>query len=91
MALDRVASSVTLAVAVVGLVLPNGAQSAPAAWLTRPFPKSDVLLVAGGCGPGFHRDAYGYCVPNGRVCPPGYRLGPYGRRCVPAGVPLQHL
>jgi len=35
MALDRVASSVTLAVAVVGLVLPNGAQSAPAAWLTR--------------------------------------------------------
>jgi hypothetical protein len=31
MALDRVASSVTLAVAVVGLVLPNGAQSAPAA------------------------------------------------------------
>jgi hypothetical protein len=61
------------------------------------FAKSDVILVAGGCGVGFHRGPYGYCVPNGpvvappvvvapRVCPPGYYLGPHGRRCWPVGV-----
>jgi hypothetical protein len=90
MALNRTALSVTLAAALLGVVPPDAAQSAPAAWLPRPFPKSDVLLVAQGCGPGLHRDRYGYCVPNGPVvlppaCPPGYRLGPYGRRCVPVG------
>ena len=26
------------------------------------FAKSDVILVAGGCGVGFHRGPYGYCV-----------------------------
>jgi hypothetical protein len=57
---------------------------------------ADVILVAGGCGAGFHRGAYGYCVPNGpmvgppvavgpHACPPGYYLGPHGRRCWPMG------
>ena len=27
---------------------------------------SDTILVAQGCGPGFHRGAYGRCYPNGR-------------------------
>ena len=52
-----------------------------------------IVLVRGGCGPGFHRrrwiDRFGRwhigCVPNHpvrRFCPPGMRLqtwrGPYG-------------
>ncbi|MBY0382111.1 MAG: hypothetical protein K2W78_09370 [Xanthobacteraceae bacterium] len=44
---------------------------------------TDVIKVAGGCGPGFHRGPYGGCVPNRgpivRRCPPGFRIGPYGR------------
>lgn len=27
---------------------------------------SDTILVAQGCGPGFHRGAMGRCIPNGR-------------------------
>ena len=26
---------------------------------------SDVIRVAGGCGPGMHRGPYGHCRPNG--------------------------
>jgi hypothetical protein len=65
MALNRTALSVMLAAALLDVVPPNAARSALATWLPRPFPKSDVLLVAQGCGPGLHRDRYGYCVPNG--------------------------
>ena len=42
---------------------------------------SDSLLikVAEGCGPG------GHCHPFAvnRACPPGYHLGPEGKRCWP--------
>jgi hypothetical protein len=47
-----------------------------------------VVLVAGGCGPGFHRGPYGHCVPNAPVPywqGPGWRYyngcwrGPNGR------------
>ena len=85
-------SPLRLGVALVGLMLPYTANAAPAATTSEQFGKSGVLLVAGGCGAGFHRGAYGYCVPNGpvvvapQVCPPGYRLGPYGRRCLPVGA-----
>jgi hypothetical protein len=35
--------------------------------------------VAQGCGPGFHRGAYGRCVRNrAPVC--AWRIGPHGRR-----------
>jgi hypothetical protein len=36
------------------------------AFSTLPIPNqsSNVMLVAGGCGPGFHRDPYGGCRPN---------------------------
>ena len=56
---------------------------------------SDIILVRGFCGLGFHRGPYGYCIRNGTVpvvvapavpvvvapmvCPYGYYLGPYGR------------
>jgi hypothetical protein len=75
--------------------LPYARHAAPAVSVSREFAKSDVILVAGGCGVGFHRGPYGYCVPNGpgappvvvgpRACPPGYYLGPHGRRCWPMG------
>ena len=45
-----------------------------------------TVLVEGGCGRDFHRDGRGYCRPNYRewervrACPPGWHLGPEGRR-----------
>jgi hypothetical protein len=49
--------------------------------------KSDagVTRVAEGCGPGMWRGPGGRCHPmaHGRFCPPGYHLGPEGRRCWP--------
>ncbi len=75
-------SQLTVGAALLGLMLTCAAHATPVASVSGQIVKSDVLLVAGGCGAGFHRGAYGYCVPNGpvvvgpRVCPPGYRLGP---------------
>jgi hypothetical protein len=42
-----------------------------------------IIKVAGGCGPGFHRDPYGGCLqtyanPDAHVCPGGYHIGPNG-------------
>ena len=44
---------------------------------------TDVITVAGGCGPGFHRGPYGGCLqnyanPGAHACPRGYHIGPYG-------------
>jgi hypothetical protein len=45
---------------------------------------TDVIKVAGGCGPGFHRGPHGRCFPNAvvapvvRRCPPGL-MWRYGR------------
>jgi hypothetical protein len=53
---------------------PLAAQAAPGAPIT---PSSDpaVTLVAGGCGPGFHRTPWGGCRPNrwGYGWRPGWR------------------
>jgi hypothetical protein len=53
--------------------------------------KSPVTLAYGGCGPYGHRGPYGGCRAGGqwggywrgRPCPPGFHLGPYGRKCWP--------
>jgi len=61
------------------------------------YQSDSIIRVEGGCGPGFHRNPYGYCRPNGpgpgwvapgpAVVPvpvpvPGYGYGAYyGRRC----------
>jgi hypothetical protein len=37
---------------------------------------SDVMLVAGGCGIGFHRNILGACVPNGVVVVPPVVVAP---------------
>jgi hypothetical protein len=44
---------------------------------------SNVVEIAGGCGPGFHRGPFGGCRKNyapGTVhaCPRGYHVGPGG-------------
>ena len=45
-----------------------------------PAASGEIIQVAGGCGPGFHRGPYGGCRPMYN-CPPGWHTGPYGRRC----------
>jgi hypothetical protein len=44
-----------------------------------------IVKVAEGCGPGFWRGPAGRCHPMAmnRACPPGYHLGPEGKRCWP--------
>nr|WP_246720095.1 hypothetical protein [Methylocystis sp. H62] len=50
-----------------------------------------IVQVYGGCGPYGHRGPHGGCrwggqwggYGVGRACPPGFHLGPYGRRCWP--------
>jgi hypothetical protein len=44
---------------------------------------ADIVRVAGGCGPGWHRGLYGGCLrnyadPAAHACPRGYHVGPYG-------------
>ena len=49
-------------------------------------PGAGIVLVEGGCGPGGHRDRFGYCRPNYVPppryyrCPPYYHPTPYGCR-----------
>ena len=45
----------------------------PAAQALTPAPlpaTTDVITVAGGCGPGWHRGPYGHCRRNAVVGPP---------------------
>jgi hypothetical protein len=44
---------------------------------------TDIIAVAGGCGPGFHRGPYGgcrqnYANPGAHACPRGFHIGPGG-------------
>ena len=44
---------------------------------------ADVIEVAGGCGPGWHRGPYGgrlrnFANPAAHACPRGFHIGPYG-------------
>ena len=44
---------------------------------------SDVIAVAVGCGPGWHRGPYGGCLrnfanPAAHACPRGFHIGPGG-------------
>ncbi|MGJ4895124.1 MULTISPECIES: GCG_CRPN prefix-to-repeats domain-containing protein [unclassified Bradyrhizobium] len=46
--------------------------------------KPEVIQVAGGCGPGWHRGPYGGCLrnyanPAAHACPRGFHIGPGGR------------
>ena len=63
------------------------ATAASAAILAAPVGTSNnlVVKVAEGCGPGCWRGPGGRCHPFAvhRACPPGYHLGPEGRRFWP--------
>jgi len=73
----RMLIAAAFGLATLGIAHAMPAAPAPAAGLAVP--------VAQGCGPGFHRDLAGRCVPEEpvvRACPPGFRRNALGR-CVP--------
>jgi hypothetical protein len=41
---------------------------------------NEIIQVAQGCGPDFHRGPGGACRPLYN-CPPGWHTGPFGKRC----------
>lgn len=46
----------------MAVVASQGANAFPLA--SPPSDNANITLVAGGCGPAFHRDPWGRCVPN---------------------------
>jgi hypothetical protein len=59
----------------------TGAHALPLAPIS--FQESNVVRIAGGCGPGWHRGPYGGCLrnfanPAAHACPRGFHIGPYG-------------
>ena len=78
--------------AVLGSFLSLSAEAVPIAPLDSEL-NSDVSLVAGGCGAGFHPGPYGHCRPNAVVVAPAVvaPVGPVvvvpGRIC-PLGMHL---
>lgn len=61
----------------------SASQAMPVAPLGSPQAASaDVIRVAQGCGPGWHRGPFGACRPL-YSCPRGWHPGPFGRRCFP--------
>jgi len=75
--------SIVLSVALVF----GAATAASAAMIVAPVGNgaSTIVKVAEGCGAGWWRGPGGKCHPMavGRACPPGYHLGPEGKRCWP--------
>ena len=64
----------------LGLAEITAAQAMPLAPVLDRGTSAEVILVAGGCGPGWHRGPYGGCRPMYN-CPPGWHSGPFGRHC----------
>jgi hypothetical protein len=73
-----------LAASVLALGLGLAGVSASQAMPVAPVAPSqaEVIQVAQGCGPGFHRGPYGACRPL-YSCPAGWHPGPYGKQCFP--------
>lgn len=65
----------------VGLAAMSASQAVPVAPIDQnPVASGDIIRVAGGCGPGWHRGPYGGCRRM-FSCPRGWHPGPYGHRC----------
>jgi hypothetical protein len=68
----------------LGMIGLSAAQAAPLApvmpAVAQGASSGEIILVAQGCGPGFHRGPAGACRPLFN-CPPGWRTGPYGKPC----------
>jgi hypothetical protein len=56
------------------------AQAMPLAPIDQSAASREIIHVAQGCGPGFHRGPAGACRPLYN-CPPGWHTGPYGKTC----------
>jgi len=54
-----------LACIALGSIYSFNVQAFPLSAVPAQATGSDITLVAGGCGLGFHRGPYGYCVRNG--------------------------
>ena len=68
----------------LGLIGMTSSQAMPLAPAVAQGASAEVILVAGGCGPGWHRGPYGgcrrnYANPAAHACPRGWYPGPYGR------------
>ena len=63
----KLAAAAALMIAAV----PLSAEAFPIA--TAPAASAGVTLVAGGCGPAFHRGPFGGCRPNGVIVAPMVR------------------
>jgi hypothetical protein len=59
-----------VSLSLIGLTAAQAAPAAPAAPVAAIQATSDVILVEGGCGPGWFRDVYGRCR-RGAVVVPG--------------------
>jgi hypothetical protein len=64
------------------LIAAGAASAMPLTPMT-PAQNSDVIKVAGGCGPGMHRGPRGGCLqnfvhPDEHACPRGFHIGPGG-------------
>ena len=53
------------AAALIAALLPFSAEAFPVATAPVAAPEAGLTLVAGGCGPGFHRGPFLGCRPNG--------------------------
>ena len=79
--MNRLIAIAFLASALIGA---GATQAMPLAPLV-PAANADVIEVAGGCGPGWHRGPYGGCVRNGvvvvRPAPEVVVVAPRARVC----------
>ncbi len=77
--MKKIIAASTIAIG-LGLTGMTASQAMPLAPVTGQTTSPAVILVAGGCGYGWHRGPYGGCRPMYN-CPPGWHSGPFGRRC----------
>jgi hypothetical protein len=75
------ASAIALGLGLFGLDAVQAMPLASVAPVVDQAASGDIILVAQGCGPGFHRGPGGACRPLYN-CPPGWHTGPYGKVCV---------
>ncbi len=63
----------------LGLMAIPASQAMPISPIDNPA-SNEIIQVAQGCGPGWHRGPAGACRPLYN-CPPGWHSGPFGKRC----------
>ncbi len=64
----------------IGLGLMSVSAQAMPVYQTDKPASNEIIRVAQGCGPGFHRGPGGACRPLFN-CPPGWHTGTEGKRC----------